>query len=194
MRDTMLCGFLRMPPELTLSSPFTKWQFFTRCAEAADELEEQAAEIERLQAALKPFAKLGSRIPDNWPDECPLRVDSGPDQHGDWYEWLSYHGVNDTGYLLPTIGEWREAASASGSAALERCQAIDCDAHTSLYAQSLRAELVEATKRAEDAEEEAAMLAQDSTRLSWMLALGLEHASGLSLDTREHVDAVMEGE
>jgi hypothetical protein len=78
------------------------------------------AEVERLRAVIAPFAKLGRGIPDNWPDYCPLRIDSGPNRDGRMYEWISYHGVGDDGKtldcdaLLPTIGEWQAAAEAAG--------------------------------------------------------------------------------
>ncbi len=73
---------------------------------------EPMAELERLRKSIMPFAKLATRIPDNWPGECQLRIDSGPDRDGNYYEWFSYHGVNDKGGLLPTIAEWREATEA----------------------------------------------------------------------------------
>lgn len=84
------------------------------CGEIVDELI-------RLRDALAPFAELGAKIPDNWPGQCPLRIDQGQNRIvvlGRPYEYLSYHGVNDDGKtihcdtLLPTIGQWREANDA----------------------------------------------------------------------------------
>lgn len=72
-------------------------------------------QIERLRAALEPFAKLAAGIPDNWPGQCPLRIDSGLYRGGPkHYEYVAYHGIGDDakplGYhhvALPTIAEWR---------------------------------------------------------------------------------------
>lgn len=65
------------------------------------------------EAALKPFADVARGIPDNWPGECHLRIDSEPVQLGDFIgcrEWLCYHGVEDCqDVCLPTIEQWRAA-------------------------------------------------------------------------------------
>lgn len=45
----MLCGVLRMPPELWLDNEIARFQVLARMREAADELEKRAAEIERLR-------------------------------------------------------------------------------------------------------------------------------------------------
>jgi hypothetical protein len=82
-----------------------------------DALEEFAALTARLaaaEAALKPFAEVARGIPDNWPGQCHLRIDSEPVQLGDFIgcrEWLCYHGVEDCqDVCLPTIEQWRKAA------------------------------------------------------------------------------------
>ena len=84
------------------------------------QLREAADIIERLRAALAPFAKLAAGIPGNWPGECPLRIDR--DMHRGsprYYELIAYHGITDDGKplgyeytLLPTIAEWRAAEEA----------------------------------------------------------------------------------
>ena len=62
--------------------------------------------IERIQAALRPFAIVAKGIPSGWLGHCKLRVDHRHDRS----EYLSYHGVPDAELgLLPTIDEWREA-------------------------------------------------------------------------------------
>lgn len=77
------------------------------------------AQIERLRAALKPFAKLAAGIPDNWPGQCPLRIDRQQCRGTThYYEYIAYHGVDGGkphGYeyvLLPTIAEWRAVEEA----------------------------------------------------------------------------------
>jgi hypothetical protein len=79
----------------------------------AEELKRLREQLERLHKAVEPFRALARTIPDNWPAQCPLRIDSGPDRKGRQYEWIAYHGVGNDGKntdcdsLLPTIGEWR---------------------------------------------------------------------------------------
>ena len=73
-------------------------------------------DFNQLREVLAPFIAVANGIPSNWPDQCPLRVDSGPDRDGVPYEWLCYHGVDNEGKpidgstLLPTIGQWRALA------------------------------------------------------------------------------------
>lgn len=84
---------------------------------------ELRAKVERLRAALLPFARVAAGIRDNWPEQCPLRIDQGVDKSGRpgskyYYEVLSYYAIDNEGRpedcltLLPTIREWREAAEA----------------------------------------------------------------------------------
>lgn len=73
------------------------------------ELDDLRAKADKLREALKPFARLS--IPDNWPGDCKLRIDSRRDAS----EYISYHGLPETSLgILPTIAEWREAAEAAG--------------------------------------------------------------------------------
>lgn len=108
--DREYCVWVRQHQDVT--DGYTSIEALDRLAAAADE-------IERLRAALLPFAALTHGIPENWPAQCPLRIDSGPDRDGRLYEWIAYHGVGDDGLpldgstLLPTVGEWREAAEAA---------------------------------------------------------------------------------
>ncbi len=53
MSDTMLFGVLRMPYELAMSAELSRRQYWERGQQAATLLEQQAAEIERLRAALE---------------------------------------------------------------------------------------------------------------------------------------------
>ena len=81
-------------------------------------LAEREQEVAELRLALKPFVMTARGIPDNWPGECHLRIDSEPVLMGDFTgcrEWLCYHGVHDVqDACLPTIAQWREAARAAG--------------------------------------------------------------------------------
>ena len=80
------------------------------------------AELAAARAALRPFAAVAAGIPDSWPGQCPLRIDSGPVWRGNGrqYEWMAYHGVGNDGRtldcdaLLPSIAEWRAAEAARG--------------------------------------------------------------------------------
>lgn len=83
-------------------------------ANATDQLQALGTEIERLQAALRPFANVARGIPDNWPGECCLRVDSWHDRYDQLREWLAYHQVGEREAVLPTIDQWRDAAQAAG--------------------------------------------------------------------------------
>lgn len=84
-----------------------------KCIEWRDKCKDTEKERDRLLKAVEPFAALAKRIPANWPEQCPLRIDSGTNTKGRWYEWMAYHGVDDNGTpahcvaLLPTIGQWR---------------------------------------------------------------------------------------
>lgn len=54
MSDVMLCGILRMPPELW-NDPLQLCQIQQASREAATELEKRADDIKKLRDALKPF-------------------------------------------------------------------------------------------------------------------------------------------
>lgn len=74
------------------------------CGEVVDELNQ-------LRAALQPFANLGAKIPENWPDSGPMRVDTSQStilSTGIKGEYLSFQSEA----LLPTIGQWHEASNA----------------------------------------------------------------------------------
>ena len=76
--------------------------------------DDAVAETERLRAVAGPFAALASGIPDNWPGECRLRIDTRRDQS----EFLNYHGVPEEHRgVLPTIDQWRAVAKAAAEAA-----------------------------------------------------------------------------
>jgi hypothetical protein len=89
-------------------------------AVATEEWDKLKEELAAARTALQPFADTAHGIPDNWPEECHLRIDNEPVVMGDFTgcrEWLCYHGVNDCqDACLPTIKEWREAARAAGGA------------------------------------------------------------------------------
>ena len=52
MSDTMLLGILRMPFDLALSTPIAQIQYHQTGVRAADEIEKQRAENERLRAEI----------------------------------------------------------------------------------------------------------------------------------------------
>ena len=53
MSDTMLLGVLRMPYNIALDTEIGRIQYYQRGLQAADEIEKQRAENERLRAELK---------------------------------------------------------------------------------------------------------------------------------------------
>ncbi len=68
-----------------------------------------AVKVERLTAALSPFAAVGKTICHNWPGECRLRIDVRVDGS----EYHAYHGTPESHLgLLPTLKQWREATDA----------------------------------------------------------------------------------
>lgn len=82
--------------------------------EAIAELEQRAeaaeAERDRLRAALEPFAKHASGIPDNWPGHCSLNWNYDDDHGGKTNVYLGYEGYDiDAG---PKIADYRNAAAA----------------------------------------------------------------------------------
>lgn len=63
--------------------------------------------IERLKTLFEPFAKVVEGVPDNWPGECRLRIDT----RDDGSEYLAYHGDPEEHLgVLPTLDQWRKAA------------------------------------------------------------------------------------
>ncbi len=70
---------------------------------------EEYERAERTAAALAPFAKVASGIPDNWPGKCPILFARDGNR---WY--LVYVGLDDE-CPYPTIAQWQAAAEASGS-------------------------------------------------------------------------------
>ena len=73
---------------------------------------EHECPICQLFAALQPFAEIASGIPDNWPADCHLRINTDVDRDGMPFEYLSYHGLEESIHpVLPTIGQWRETIS-----------------------------------------------------------------------------------
>lgn len=84
----------------------------SRCVSGA-ETRALCDEIDRLRAALAPFADAAKGIPDNWPGWCKLRIDD----RGNGMmvrEVVSYHSCGQGGALLPTIDQWRAARAAWG--------------------------------------------------------------------------------
>ena len=70
-------------------------------------------EIDRLRAALAPFADVAKGIPANWPADARLREDAdccGIERRFHLAYWPATCGSG-----LPTIGEWRAAANAAES-------------------------------------------------------------------------------
>ncbi len=65
-------------------------------------------EVLKLIEALRPLARVASRIPDNWPGECVLTHDINYDKCGQRYSSINYImvGVDSSGI---TINEYREA-------------------------------------------------------------------------------------
>lgn len=57
----MLCGVLRMAPELWIDDQTSLFQVLARMREAADELEKRAAEIERLRARYEGLDRTSER-------------------------------------------------------------------------------------------------------------------------------------
>lgn len=85
--------------------------------EMVQRIAELEQELAAARAALEPFAKVARGIPDNWPEQCRLRIDNEADTKTNPREWLCYHGIVESeGGVLPTIYEWRQAARAAGGA------------------------------------------------------------------------------
>ena len=66
MSDVMLLGVLRMPYMLAMKTEFSRLQFQARAAEAADRIEADAAEIERLRASLTDTLYFLERHSNRW--------------------------------------------------------------------------------------------------------------------------------
>jgi hypothetical protein len=73
--------------------------------------EPTALEVDRLRAALLPFARVAKGIPGNWPGQCALVPDRYPS--GTWA--LNYASENEVNWL-PTLADYRAAADAVGMA------------------------------------------------------------------------------
>ena len=78
MSDVMLFGVLQMPYEMAMQDDLARHQYWQRGQQAADTITRLTAEVERLRAALMPFAEA---LKGNWskqPDDMPLDVGFGP--------------------------------------------------------------------------------------------------------------------
>ena len=67
---------------------------------------ELLARVQELTLALAPFARVAGGIPDNWPGQCVLTVDSSDDEERHVLQYLMY--LRNSG--MPTIADYREAA------------------------------------------------------------------------------------